>query len=307
MNSRKITGIAVVAFLAWQFVWLVPSLAEDFTSEELAEEYARQEEIYRRQGRDIPRGYVLDRSLETYAYFLPDEFDRALASLGPEDRWLDIGAGQGRAVLDYYTPGYDKTHREGRKRRGKKAKSVAMSIEDRRTPQWQKAVTALEANKVQYLYSKRLREYSLEELGRFQVITDVMGGFSYATDLSRFMQSVMHFLELNGSFFTVLQDVEVEQRTNKPFYEGYPFATEIESRSKATICSWLKSITCAEVRCEAKEVWGPPLEVYHVRKVCDEVVVPALVPVSFAAGTPPQRGFRLGGAPRKPAPKPAKP
>jgi len=308
MNTRKNTGIAVVAFLVWQVVWPVPSRAEDTAGVELAEEYARQEDIYRRQGREIPRGYVLDRSLETYTYFLPDEFDRALADLGPADRWLDIGDGHGRAVLDYYTPGYDKTHRAGRKRRGKKAKSVALSIEDRRTPQWHKAAAALEADKVQYLHGRRLREYSPEELGRFQLITDVMGGFTYTTDLSRFMQGVMAFLELNGSFFTVLQDVEQEPGTNKPFYDGYPFATEIENPGgpKATICSWLKSIACAEVHCESKEVWGPPLEVYHVRKVCNDISVPALVPVNFLAGTPPQRGFRLG-ARRKPAAKPAKP
>jgi SAM-dependent methyltransferase len=308
MNSRKITGIAVVAFLVWQVVWPVPSLAEDTAGAELADEYARQEEIYRRQGR-VPRGYVIDRTLEAYTNFLPDEFDRALANLSPEERWLDIGAGQGRAILDYYTPAYDKTHRAGRKRRGKKARSVALSIEDRRTPQWHKAAAALEADKVQYLHGKRLREYSREELGRFQLITDVMGGFSYTTDLSRFMQSVLHFLELNGSFLTVLQDVKLEQGTNKPYYDGYPFATEIENPggSQATICSWLKSIACTEVRCESKEDWSPPLEVYHVRKVCEDTSVPALLPVNFAAGTPPQRGYQLGGAPKRPAAKPAKP
>ena len=307
MNSRKNTGIALFAFLVLQVVGAAPLRAEDSLVDEPADEYARQEEIYRRQ--QVPRGYVIDRSLEAYTSFLPDEFDRALANLGPEDRWLDIGAGQGRAILDYYTPGYDKAHRADRKRRGKKAKSVALSIEDRRTPQWHKAVTALEAGKVQYLHGKRLREYTREELGRFQLITDVMGGFSYTTDLSRFMQSVMHFLELNGSYLTVLQDVELEQGTNKPFYDGYPFATEIENPGgqKATICSWLKSIACTEVRCESREDWSPPLEVYHVRKVCEEANVPALVPVNFAAGTPPQRGFRLGGAPKRPAAKPARP
>lgn len=306
MNSRNNTGIAMVAFLVWLFMSLVSAHADDPANIDLSEEIARQEEVYRSQGREIPRGYVLDRSLESYTYFLPDAFDPALASLGPQDRWLDIGAGHGLAVLDYYTPQYDKTHRAGRKRRGKKAQSVALSIEDRRTPRWKKAVAALDAGKVQYLYGRRLWEYSPEELGRFQLVTDVMGGFSYTPDLTRFMQSVMLLLELDGSFFTVLQDVKLEQEPNKPFYDGYPFATEIESPagSNATICSWLKSISCTEVHCEAREAWGPPLEVYHVRKVCNDISVPALVPVDFSAGTPPQRGFRFGGAVRKPAPKP---
>lgn len=295
MNTRKNTGIAVVALLALQLAGPVPSHAQDLANPDLAEQRARQEEIYRSRGREVPRGYVLDRSLEAYTSILSDEFDKCLASLGPEDRWLDIGAGQGKAILDYYTPHYDKSHSVARKRRGKKAKAVALSIEDRRTPQWHKSVAKLGADKVQYRHGKRLREYSQEELGRFQLITDVMGGFSYAGELSRFMQRAMDLLELNGSFLTALQDVELEHLTNKPYYDGYPFATEIENPGgpKVTICSWLKSIACAEVRCEAKDEWSPPLEVYHVRKTCNDVVVPALVPTHFSAGTPPQRGFRL--------------
>lgn len=293
MNSRKNTGIAVAAFVVWQAMGPVPWHAQESVGAELAEEYAKQEEIYRRAR--AHRGYVIDRTLEGYADMLPDEFDRALASLGPQDRWLDVGAGQGQAILDYYTPRYDRTHPAGRKRRGKKAKSVAVSIEDRRTPEWHKSVAALEAEKVQYRHGKRLREYSPEELGRFQLITDVMGGFSYTSDLSRYIQSVMQLLELDGSFFTILQDVELEAQTNKPWYDGYSFATEIESPGgpNVTICSWLKSIACAEVRCEAREDRRPQAEVYHIRKVCNDVSVPALVPVEFYAGTPPQRGYRL--------------
>jgi len=300
MSSRKHTGIAVLAFLAGQVAAPVPLHAQDSASPELAAERARQEEIYRRER--VPRGYVLDRSLKLYTDILPGEFDRELASLGPQDRWLDVGAGQGQAILDYYAPRYDKTHPAVRKRHGKKAMSVAISIEDRRTPLWHQSVAALEPDRVQYLYGKRLREYSPAELGRFQLITDVMGGFSYTSDLSRFVQSVLRFLEPDGSFLTVLQDVELEQGANKPYYDGYPFATEIENPSgaKMTICSWLKSVACVEVRCESKEDWSPPLEVYHVRKVCDDVSVPALDPVYFSAGTPPQRGFRLGGVPGTP-------
>jgi SAM-dependent methyltransferase len=304
MNPRKMTGIAAAACLIGQLAAPVPSRAQDAPGAGLAEELARQNEIYQRKR--VPRGYVIDRSLEGYAYMLPDEFDRALANLGEQDRWLDVGAGQGQAILDYYTPAYDRTHRAGRKKRGKKAKAVAISIEDRRTPEWHEAVAKLEAGKVQYRHGKRLREYPPAELGRFQLITDVMGGFSYAADISRFMQSVMELLEVNGDFFTLLQDVEIEAQSNKPWYDGYPFATEIETPAgpKVTICSWLKSIGCAEVRCEARQDRRPPREVYHVRKVCDAVAVPALAPVDFQAGTPPQRGYRAA-APRTAGPKAA--
>ena len=304
MNSRILTGIAAAACLIGQLAPPVPSRAQDSPGAGLAEELAKQNEIYQRKR--VPRGYVIDRSLEGYAYMLPDGFDRALAELGERDRWLDVGAGQGQAILDYYTRQYDRTHAAGRKKRGKKAQSVAVSIEDRRTDEWHQAVARLTAGKVEYRHGKRLREYSPGELGRFQLITDVMGGFSYAADISRFMQGVMDLLEVNGDFFTLLQDVEVEAQTNKPWYEGYSFATEIENPAgpKVTICSWLKSMGCAEVRCEARQDLRPPREVYHVRKVCEAVSVPPLVPVDFQAGTPPQRGYQAA-APRTAGPKAA--
>ncbi len=302
MNFRTSSGIAAAACLLGLLAAPVASRAQDAAGAGLAEEYAKQEEIYQRKR--VSRGYVIDRSLEGYAYMLADEFDRALAGLGEQDRWLDVGAGQGQAILDYYTRLYDKAHPAGRRQRGRKASSVAVSIEDRRTPEWHESIAKLEAGKVQYRHGKRLREYSPGELGRFQLITDVMGGFSYTPDLSVFMRSVMQLLEVNGDFFTLLQDVEVEAQTNKPWYEGYPFATEIETVAgpKVTICSWLKSIGCAEVRCEARPDRRPQQEVYHVRKVCEAVSVPALEPVDFQAATPPQRGYRAG-APRKPAAK----
>jgi hypothetical protein len=295
MNTRQWTGIAAAAaLLIGQFAGPAPSQAQEPPAATLSEEYAKQAEIYQRPRPS--RGYVVDRTLDGYCYMLPDEFDDALERLGEQDRWLDVGAGEGQAVLDYYTPAYDKERPVARKRRGKKAKSVAISIEDRRTPEWQKSAAA-RAGRAQYRHGKPLREYTEAELGRFQLITDVMGGFTYATDLSRYMQTVMRLLEVDGSFFTLLQDVEIEEGTNKPWYDDYPyFSTEIESATgaKVPMCSWLKSITCAEVRCEARPDRRPQQEVYHVRKVCDQVSVPALVPVEFQAGTPPQRGYRLG-------------
>src|SRR5262249_59718233 len=102
------------------------------------------------------------------------------------------------------------------------------------------------ANQLRYSSSRRLREYSLEELGRFQLITDVIGGFSYTTNLSLFMEKVLSFLEVNGSFHTLLQDVRWEEGSNRPYYAGSPFLTEIANTagSAAKGCSWPESITC---------------------------------------------------------------
>lgn len=259
------------------------------------EELARQEAIYQSRGADRPDGYVVDRSLLAYTKALPEAFDRALGLLRPQDRWLDIGAGRGQAILDYYTPKFDMLHFEGKATRGSKAQAVAMSIEDRRTPDWEAKASTLQSEKIRYLAGRRLREYSRAELGTFQLITDVIGGFSYTTNLSLFLEQVLGLLDVNGSFFTLLMDVDQEAVDSKPFYEGSPFRTVISRAdgSDMKVCSWLKTISCVKVTCEAKEKWEPPIEAFHLQKVCNEVVVPPLTAVRFEAGTPPERSFKL--------------
>lgn len=258
------------------------------------EELAKQANIYSSKGQDVPEGYVIGRSLLSYTVSLPSEFHRSLAALGPKDRWLDIGAGEGRAILDYCNSKYDVMLRGG-EASGQKAQAVAMSIEDRRTRYWEQTAASLEANQIQYLFGKSLREYSLDELGKFQVITDVLGGFSYAQYLSLFMEKTLGFLEVGGSFYTLLQDVRSESGENRPFYPDASFLTEIlkTDGSQVGMCSWLKSIGCVEVTCEFKPDWTPHVEVYRIHKVCDKVTVPSLRPIHFEAGTPPERRYQL--------------
>lgn len=295
MTVLKSAGINLAALLVLQVLWIEACNSQNPAPPKIKEEISKQEGIYRSTGEYKPGGYTVDRSLADYASALPAEFARSLADLGPKDRWLDIGAGEAQAILDYYTPEYDSNHQEGRERRGRKARAVAMSIEDRRTSGWWKKAASLDTDQITYVFNKRLREYSSEELGRFQLITDVIGGFSYTADLSLFMEKVLSFLELNGSFYTVLQDVHSEAGEYRPYYEGAPYLTEIRNvdGSEMKVCSWLKSIACVQVTCEPKTGWKPPIEGFQVRKVCDDTAVPALMPIHYEAGTPPERGFRL--------------
>src|SRR3954469_25488952 len=71
----------------------------------LDEEFTKQEKIYNSRGADVPSGYVTGRGLPDYADLLPSGFCDALGSLSSSDRWLDVGAGDGQAILDYYAPG----------------------------------------------------------------------------------------------------------------------------------------------------------------------------------------------------------
>jgi hypothetical protein len=273
-------------------LWVAPSLAAQPGSA-FEKEVAKQEaEVYQSRGENVPAGYVVDRSLLAYAAALPAGFGDSLAKLGPADRWLDIGAGEGKAVLDYYAPRYDSMHPQ---RRGRKARAVAMSIEDRRTPRWNETARSLEPNQIAYWSGRRLREYSAQELGRFQLITDLTGGFSYARELSVFMERALGALELDGDFYTLLLDVLPEKAAGPSAYPDSLFLTEIQNAagSGMRVCSWLKSISCVQVTCEPDTKATRPVELYRIRRVCGNVAVPSLRLVHYKAGTPPLRRFQL--------------
>ena len=143
---RKAVAVLIAA------LWLGVVHAQPVSVVPFGDQLLKQENIYKGEGEQRTSGYTVDRPLAAYADGLPSEFERTLSLLGPSDRWLDIGAGEGLAVLDYYAPGA-KAQAEAR---GRKARAVAMSIEDRRSPLWQETAARLGENQIQYLAGRRL-------------------------------------------------------------------------------------------------------------------------------------------------------
>ena len=152
---------------------------------------------------------------------------------------------------------------------------------------------SLGEDRIRYLHGKRLREYSREELGTFQIITDVYGGFSYTENLSVFMERVLGLLETNGSFYTLIASVRLEDGKDDPDKTWYLTELVDAAGRDVKVCSWLRSIACVKVACESKSAWETPTELIHVRKVCGEVSVPRTTLLNYEAGQPPGRKFRL--------------
>jgi len=292
------TKITVDARACLASLWLLALPVTDVSAQGQGQrgndqDVVKQQKIYRSQGEDVPRGYIVMRGLSHYAELLPAGFEQALKKLGPDDRWLDIGAGSGQAVLDYYAPGYLPPRHNSWTPGSGRARVVAVSIEDRRTKVWDRETERLTEDRVRYLFGKRLREYAKEELGTFQLITDVYGGFSYTDELSKFMEKVLGFLAVDGSFYTLLQSVKLEDARDDPSTTYYLTELVDPAGRDVKVCSWLKSIACVEVSCESHSDWDTPTELIRVRKVCDAVSVPALSRLNYEAGTPPRRGFEL--------------
>src|SRR5262245_24534397 len=128
-------GAWLVALLVVHALSAGPARAQETASPQIDDERAEQESIHRSKGGAVPGGYIVRRGLAKYAELLPSGFERALRGLTPADRWLDIGAGSGLAILDYYAPEYGRGQDEKPGPRGR-ARAVAVSIEDRRTEVW---------------------------------------------------------------------------------------------------------------------------------------------------------------------------
>jgi SAM-dependent methyltransferase len=285
------TAGTVLIVIVLQALTLRTAWPEDPVQPRIDDEITKQEKIYNSRGADVPEGYITGRTLSSYLQLLPG-LCGSLGTLGSSDRWLDIGAGAGQAILDYHASEDDSAPGKRCLGAGGRVRAVAMSIEDRRTNAWHWRAASLGADRMRYLSGKRLREYSPEELGKFQIITDVYGGFSYTEDLSGFMERALRLLETGGVFYTLMQSVRLEEGNDNP---NASYLTELVDAAgrDAKVCSWLKRITCVKVACESKSNWHSPTELINIKKVCSDVSVPRMKVLQYEAGDPPVRRFQL--------------
>ena len=136
--AECLTVVIVIGLLGVKAGW-----PQESAPPRIDEEITKQEEIYRSRGADVPRGYITNRGLSDYAGFLSAGFCDALSRLDTSGRWLDIGAGAGQAILDYYAPPDAAAPAEKCARPGGLASAVAISIEDRRTDAWHQLAASL--------------------------------------------------------------------------------------------------------------------------------------------------------------------
>ncbi|HVO95869.1 MAG TPA: hypothetical protein VMT22_23645, partial [Terriglobales bacterium] len=165
MKGWKTAGTLMAVLIVLHALGLGASWPQELAPPRIEDEIAKQEKIYRSRGADVPGGYVTNRGLSDYAELLPTGFCDALGRLGSSDRWLDIGAGAGQAILDYYAPVGDAPSGAKCARSGARARAVAISIEDRRTDRWREQAARLGDDRIRYLSGKRLSQYSRDELG----------------------------------------------------------------------------------------------------------------------------------------------
>ena len=78
---RTPTLIATAALICLSIARVDTLQAQQSANERLSEEASKQSGIYESRGAAVPQGYVIDRSLLSYTFILPSEFNQSLADL----------------------------------------------------------------------------------------------------------------------------------------------------------------------------------------------------------------------------------
>ena len=192
-----------------------------------------------------------------------------LEKLTPEDQWVDMGAGEGRALLDYLQDAHFP----------KKAKIAAVSFKKPESV-LEKDIQAIDPN---FHYFEGLVEnLEISQVGKAKLITDVYGPLHYTDDLSTVLQKYVDVLEPGGEILTPgFRQVGQDGKTN-----SIHFAVG----GTASYTYWLKEIPGLKV-IEIPITGDARNTALIIKKVSPEVKIPKLKLYHLYPGSPPWRIF----------------
>lgn len=212
------------------------------------------------------------RGLRDYQILLGEEFSKELATLGRKATWIDMGAGFGRAQIEYAQSRLGRATLFQSLFQGK-ARTIAVGYTDpteilARWPMLRGL--GVPPGSFKRLTGRYLEEIADAELGKADLITDVYGIFAYTEDLSGTLARYLNLLKRDGSIYVH----SVEPRTTIRSADG---------NSQYSMIRWLYNIKGLEI-----EVL--PLS-FRIRKTQDHVEVPKLKLIDGMADRPARRIF----------------
>ncbi|MCM2277785.1 MAG: hypothetical protein NDJ89_06885 [Oligoflexia bacterium] len=143
--------------------------------------------------RDVAENnFRVGRNLESYLGLFSPEFEQEIRRLGPQHHWVDLGAGEGLAVEDYLTH-FIKYSAAGPDEQGK-ARATAISY----------IVTRQDFTrheKARLLKGRFFEDIPNEEIGKFDLATDLFGIAAYTPKLDVYLDKVLRLLNEDGSLF----------------------------------------------------------------------------------------------------------
>ena len=265
-------------FILYVLIFLPDAHASDECNHVLKQMVAARAQIAANQ-------FKVNRSLTDYLEDLDPQFAKRLEEATDKSHWLDLGAGEAYAIDAYFgNSEFRSIHPEAiahpseqkaikqliekfqMKPYAKKAKATAITYQLNRTD-----VKKL-PKKMQILSKRFFEDIPNEEIGAFDIATDVVGIASYTTDPSKYFSKVVQLMKNDGTYFSLLSE-RGEVRTasgNKNFIE------------------WIQSIKGLSVK--VVDEYG--LSKITIRRKNASVEIPVLQFISTDSGIPPTRVFQ---------------
>lgn len=209
--------------------------------------------------------FTIDRDLLAYQRLLGPVFMEYLSDLGPEQHWVDSGAGEALAIRDYLSAAEP----------SEKARVTAVSVIRPPGPALAEIEGRFPPPQFRYLAGKPIEERAAADIGGTDLITDVYGPLQYARQIDAVMGTYGRLLKPGGRLFAVLPAITFLEKDG----------------TQAGLTDWLGSVRGFT----AHQIPDPRS---HLREVIlerneDAVEVPPLRLLRAVEGTPPMREFAL--------------
>lgn len=219
------------------------------------------------------------RGLPEYLEALGPTFKQELERLGPQQRWIDAGSGECRAIQDYalglYHPGGD---------RSRLAKVTGITFA-KKQPLESPELSGL-GDRFQVLKGRFLEDIPDAQIGKADLITDLYGVMAYTKTPDVALQKYFDALEKNGVIYLFLGKNRALDRTR----------VRLRDETEVTLAEWIKRIPgvvteqvnsrTLRIAKKAPKIFVPKLELKEVSRI-EGQAVPSRYFVQRPAGTPP--------------------
>ncbi|MFZ4715864.1 MAG: hypothetical protein ACOYL6_19230 [Bacteriovoracaceae bacterium] len=224
--------------------------------------------------------FTVDRGLDRYKKTFGDFFSSTLSNLKSTQTWVDFGAGEAKALLQYQSAA-----------KGLGAKTIAVGVT---RPDKSDEIVALEesisqSDNFSYLAGRFVEKIDDSEFGIIDIGTDYYGAASYTHQPTELFNKYLRLLKKDeGQLFVLFSISGYEDPISHQFIRTETKVINIEGK-EVPFHDWLSMQKGIEVIISTIKEHQVMLK---IRRTGDNVNLPHLVLETIQEGTPPFRVFR---------------
>ena len=251
--------------------------------------------------------FYTNRGFSDYKRFLGPSFISKLRSLKRDSHWIDLGAGNARAMREYFSSVWQGLWAE-------KPKMTAVVVEkplDLSRLELAAFLSRIETTgnggRFKYMSGRFLGDYHPGEIEPADVVTDVYGAISYSPDLSGSVEQAGGMLKPGGQLFTIIQTrletIGSREGNVRNVIIRRPDGSEVD------IADWLRQIQGLKLEVSKEktrayktqfpgrppEAWAPTtiesVRTLVLTRTSEPLRVPKLRLVGITADSPPRRTY----------------